>query len=511
MAAGLALFPFFRQALFVDDHAHFEQAERIAWTGGGPYSKTAGGLGWVKGQIPGEANGPVYLMAVGGLIRLLGDEVSVVRLALFPLHLAGVFSVYFLARRFVRRPFLASLVWLVSPHVWLTTNSLLVDAMLASLVSIGICLWVEGWERDSDLLLAGGAFFQGLSFLVKYTGLISIAVSLIWILLWSKRRFHGKSLWLSIPVGMGVGWFLWSRSFYGESHFLAVARGSLSFHGGDRWVTLAAFATATTPILALAGIKNLLTNKPARVGALGAFLAAGILAPFTDMITTFGLCALASLFVVALWPAAPDADRAPGEGWLRSWILLGVVGLWAARGWVCARYLVVIGIPLVLLSLQVLESWRFWGKIGRSALWGLIVYGGCLAAANFQQAAVDPWAIKEVQKKFGRDTSVQWFFPAATLSGLPYYGAKAGWRPLKPGEDIPPGGRLLLPARRLPKVFWPNTQGAAVLGTFSAPRGLPFRLLGSKAGFYGSIWGPRPFGFSLEPAEKFYIFESTHK
>jgi hypothetical protein len=341
--------------------------------------------------------------------------------------------------------------------------------------------------------------------------LLSVAVALAWILLASKRRIDRKSLWLIIPLGMGVGWFLWSRAFYGESHFLAVARGSLTFHGWNRWVTLAAFATATTPILALAGFRNLISSHPARVGALGALAAAGILAPFVDVWTTLTLCALASLFVAALWPVALGTDGGPGAAWLRSWIIVGLVGLWAARDWVCVRYLVIIGIPLVLLSLQVLESWRYWGRVCRSTLRGLIAYGGLLAVANFQQAAVDPWAIREVRRRFGGDAPSPWFFPASTLSGLPYYGAKSGWKPLKAGERIPPGGRLLLPAHRLPNAFWPNLQGAAVLGTFSAPRGLPVRLLGSKAGYYGSIWGPRPFGFSLEPVEKFYVFESPNE
>jgi hypothetical protein len=36
------------------------------------------------------------------------------------------------------------------------------------------------------------------------------------------KRLMFDLLWLIIPLGMGVGWFLWSRAFYGESHFLAV-------------------------------------------------------------------------------------------------------------------------------------------------------------------------------------------------------------------------------------------------------------------------------------------------
>lgn len=499
---ALALFPFSGRALFVDDHAHFQQAERWASTGGGPYARTETGMGWRVGGAPGEANGPVFFGLVGALINFLGNDPRLIRWALFPLHWAGLLVMVLLARRFVVHPVSAAMALLVSPHYWVTVNGLLVDALLAPLFMLAVGLWVEGWERDRPGWLFLSGLFQGLAFLTKYTGALAWPLVLVWSIGVSPRRSLKNLAWLMLPVGMSVSWFLFSRAQYGADHFSSVLAGSVARPDPERLVDLLAFAFALTPLVLVGGVRNLALRNPWAWGAVGGAGAVGLWAFGMGQRFVF------SVFLIALLGSAGIAGggKSRPTAWLRFWVLTGLGGLWLARGWVCARYLVVIGAPLVLLAFQSLETAVFWSRWRRPLLGGLALLGFWVAAVDYRQASVDSWAVDQSQQ--GVFTG-RWYAPAAVLSGLPYYAEKAGWGLLSPGERLPKGARLLLPTRTFPRAFWPSLEGTTARESMPSPGVSPFRVLGGGSGFYGSIWGPRFLGWGSGPSEIFYILEAS--
>jgi hypothetical protein len=67
-----------------------------------------------------------------------------------------------------------------------------------------------------------------------------------------------------------------------------------------------------------------------------------------------------------------------------------------------------------------------------------------------------------------------------------------------------------LPWRTLPRAFFPQVEEPKVLHRLTYRTWNPLRTLDSVsgAGFYGSIWGPLPFSFSLGPLEVYTLAHS---
>jgi hypothetical protein len=456
--AALSAAPFLGRPLFVDDHAHFEQAEDMARRWGRPYRTEPGTLGWAKGAGPGEANGPLYIYVVGALIRLLGDSPWRIHLALWPLHALGLLSFYRLAERCRAPPLWASLAWLATPHFFVTSVALLADSLLAPLFLTGLVLWMDGWESGRVRSLVAGGVVLGLTPLVKYTGVLAWAVAAGWSLLHPPSK-RGRWLYFLVPLGMGVVWEIVSRSLYGQGHFSAVAAGSFTWPRWDSLVTLFAFTVALTPV--------------------GAGL---IYVSRREVTDPLGL-------------------------WLWAWWGAGLAGLWVARGWVCARYFVVWGPAVILLVARGAQGHRMWPRVRVVLLGFSAALSAGLAVGDLLLARVSPRFVEEISAAHAGKTI---FYPAAMPTALGYYGERRGWKGLAPGEPAPSGGVVVLPAS-LSRAFWPGVEAVGEVKTVSYSGFWPFRTWWQRAGFYGSIWGPNPFGVSLRPLEIFYIVQTKDK
>jgi hypothetical protein len=136
-------------------------------------------------------------------------------------------------------------------------------------------------------------------------------------------------------------------------------------------------------------------------------------------------------------------------------------------------------------------------------------FSGLLASSDYVQAQVD--------QKAARDVETWWqlvnppfknaYYPAAELGGLSYY-LPHHWKPANPGDSLSDGDAALIPWRSLPPAFFPQLKAPQALARFVYRTRLPFRTLDSRsrAGFYGSIWGPLPFSISNDPIEVYTLF-----
>ena len=455
LIAGLAAFaPFVHRALFVDDHAHFSQA--IDWGAGSePLYKMASGLGWQAGQAPGEANPVLYFLYYGAFTHTFGAEEWKAHVAMWPWNFLALFSFFVLARRFTKHAVFAALLWLFTPHFWLTANSLLVDALVAPLLLASLAAWITGWDRRSSAWLVTAGILLGLVPLAKYTGLAAWPVAALWSVRYTKTWKDKRWGFGVIPVFIFAGWLVFTQVMYGQTHFWAVAGDRMAKPGFWHFVSIILFILGTTPALWSAMLSRLggRTQKP-------------------------------------------SADH-----FLWGWVFISVVVLWVAIPWICARYLVIVGPALVLLSVRLIENSR-WGQIPTFRTGVLIVtcgFGFLMAHADYSQADVDRQIARRVKEEKGT-------YPAAALSGLGFYLDSIRWRPAGPGETVQ--GDLLLPMRTLAPRFWPRPSGPIYekrrweYGTWN-----PLRVLDSRtgAGFYGSIWGPFPFTISKGPLETYVL------
>jgi hypothetical protein len=460
---ALALWlPFMGRPLFVDDHAHFQQAVERGRHPGRPYDEQ--GLGWRKGASPGEANPPLYFYLVGAVTRVAGEAPWISKLALLPLHLLGLWGFFGLARRWTRHPLWASVLWLTTPHHWVTANSLLLDALIAPIFLAGLRLWVDGWDVGQRRRLIGGALLLGLAPLVKYTAVLAwpVALGAAWVMGTHRRSL--RWLWLMIALVPIAAWMAWSGHIYGTTHLSAVAAESVVRFDGDRLSTLLIFFVAATPVV---------------IAGLAAFLRAG-----------------------------KNCDRVDAS--LALWIVVGLAGLLWARGWVCARYFVVVGPAAVLWSVRRMENagWADRRAVRVATAAVLTLIGGTMAAADYFQARVDVRAARDLESARARiapDAAGR--YPDALLSGLSVYLPADHWTPIAPHERPRDGDVIALSVRQLPSIFRPNIDGYEPAAAFPYSSPLPLRLQDGPtgAGWYGSIWGPKPFSFTRAPSEIYLL------
>jgi hypothetical protein len=351
---------------------------------------------------------------------------------------------------------------LTTPHHWLTANSLLLDSLLAPFFLIGLWGWISGWENRSCRRLAVGALFLGLTPLVKYTGYLAWGVAGLWTVLNGRARDR-RALWGLIPLALSAAWMAWSGRVYGGSHLAATAAASAAPFDFSRLRDLLVFFLVSTPV-ALVGL----------------------------------------------------AAVRPGRSWdrvdalLLAWLGAGLAGLLFARGWVCARYFVVVGPAAIFLSVRLLENAR-WAesRAFRAAALGILAASGAvLAAADYFQARVDKNAARDLESaRKANAPDAKGCYPAALLSGLSAYLPPDRWRPLDPGEKPSAGDVAAIPLRQLPRAFGPDVGDMRPAASFSYRSPLPVRLQDGPtgAGWYGSVWGHRPLSLTTEPVET-YLF-----
>ncbi|MBI4395777.1 MAG: glycosyltransferase family 39 protein [Elusimicrobia bacterium] len=502
------LLPFVGRPVFVDDHAHFKEAIDLAARPASPYRMGRGELGWEKGALPTESNPPLYFYFMAAVTKMAGPETWKAHLAMMPFHLLALLCFYRLARRYVRHALWATLLWFTAPHFWLTANSLLLDGLLAPFMLAGLVSWIKGWEEERPAWLAAGALLLGMAALVKYTGILSLAAAAIWTISEGRNKTSFRWLFLLIPAVLLTGWMFWTRALYGESHLLATAKASVMLPSMDQVISLMTFSSGSTTGLLLALLWFLTARRRMGLAVLGAALMGGAALGWgipVGLQIGFWMGAFL-LWLFFIYPG--KATR--GWSFLILWAGVGLAGLLGARGWLCARYFVIVGPTLVLLTVMGLENrasaWMESRNFRWTALAFLTLLGGMLALADSARARVDVETARAVEEWAGQNgagTTVH--YPSALLSGLSHYLDEKTGRPLDPGAPTRPGDVIVLPERSLPRAFFPQITNPSLLARWEFRTWNPLRTLDSpsRAGFYGSIWGPLPFSFSLGPLEVF--------
>jgi hypothetical protein len=338
-------------------------------------------------------------------------------------------------------------------------------------------------------------------------------VAALWVLMTRSDKRSWKWAWALLPAGVFVAWEVGSQHLYGAGHFGAVAKSRMVIPGPEKFLTLAAFISATTPCLFIPVFASIVGRVDGRrrwiVGGLAAATLAITIFVYPPLSIGVQLGLWSAVFVA--WILLLDPGDASGR-WLFAWLLLGLIGLAVALDWVCARFLVIHSAPLILLSVRSVEAKFSRLTDSRSFRAGsfvvLTVYGLAVASADFSQARVDwraaRWAEAWEQKL---DHPGRAYYPGAALGGLGYYLRADRWQGLPPGAEVPKGSLLLIPRRTLPSFFLPEVSRAHVVAILEFRSWNPIRVFGSavRAGFYGSVWGALPVAFSSAPLETYQL------
>lgn len=456
LASLAAFLPFIDKPLFVDDHAIFEQARALVHQPTIPYRMESGMLGWEKGRDVGEDNPPVLFYGLAATIKFFGDEPWKSRVATIPLQILGFLAFYAIARRYVRHALWATLLLLVTPHLWVTSNSLLVDSILGPVMWIGLYAWMRLWETGKPSWGIAASLFIAMAPLVKYTGFLIWGVAVLWVLLEHRQWRSWRWLWLLIPSFIFCAWLIYSQHLYGTDHFSAVAGTRMTFPKITNLFTVLAFVCATTP---------------------------------------------------CLWLIIPAISCRPGW-FLGLWVVMGILGLTVALGWTCARFYVIISAPLVLLSVKTLEESKpKWvdAHFFRYGVLGLLTaFGALVMHADWTRARIEKeaalWANQWIIENQWKGNA---YYPGATRTGLSAYLDNRSWKAATPQQMLEAGELLLVAQRGLPRHFLPAPKDVQLLSAKEFHTWNPVRLVDtpSRVGWYGSVWGPYPIAFSNQVLE----------
>src|SRR5207248_629970 len=105
--------PFVRRAYFVDDFYFVTMAKGILQHPARPYdflSDDAGiaNVAWERGKAPRMVNPPLFHYFLAGVMAVWGDAVWKLRTASLVFPLISLYAVYFLGKRFVKKPLSAA-------------------------------------------------------------------------------------------------------------------------------------------------------------------------------------------------------------------------------------------------------------------------------------------------------------------------------------------------------------------------------------------------------------------
>jgi hypothetical protein len=527
--AGLALLvlcttvPFLQRAYFVDDYYHVTMAKGLLAHPLRPYdfySDDAGHhvIAWERGAAPRMVNPPLFHYYLAAILKVFGGRLRVLRASTLPLSIISVWCVYFLGKRFTARPGLAAALMALTPAYWLTSYSLLIDSGLMPLFLASLLVFFKALDRRKagPAMLAG--LLMGLTLLVKYSGVLVVAVALLWQLSARDRRrwLPGYAAYI-VCCGVLLAWGFWNIAAYGRMHLLAtLPRGvhGLSFLAwSGKLLVVSAFFSGGT-IFVLGGYPLLAVTRRKVLAAVIAFV--GLLTVI--FVSSYGgfSWSQAAMFAVEAGGTAAFllAAQHARQRFLLWWLVLGLAELTVMMPWTAARYFLIVLPPAVWLFIDAFDRERLSRWIIPFAE-ATALFGACLAYADYAQAGVIrklEWALtanSPAFEKLAPRSSNKWYFLADTFDGAQPYIEPLGWESVFPNQNFSRGD-LFLRARYRKSSWWavPHPERFEWLARFVYDSRLPLRVMDvpASAGFYASCWGALPFTVTKDPLEEFDLY-----
>ena len=539
---GALLAPFATKAFHVDDPLYLWGARHILSEPLRPYDFSVNWAGNPEISMWRETKNPplmCYWLAAG--IALFGERELPLHLWALPFALLAAVSMYFLARRHVKRPLWPTLALIVCPGFLVSATSVMADVPALALLLAGYVLFIEGVERRWPVLAALGALALGAAALTKYMAIGGVGLAALSVLL--RRRGDLRALlWLLVPVGLFTLWGLYGVLTHGQPHFAQATGFSMQHMGG---LSLTARGIAALSFIGGCAVWPIVLAwpmlKPKK--GTGTFFAQhpkGLQAKCT---CTFFRCAGAAIVAAACCAAValvgsrlyPTGATLPWQGHVTLFFFVfgGAAGIWLAvaglrkreegrltlslwlfgvlifavfLNWmVNARTILFLLPPLAILSWQAMESWSCRGSrvlggaaIGLSAAVSLLMALTDLRMANSYRTIASQIAYAE-----GRV-----LFPSHW--GFQYYMERRGFLPM----DFRHGGM-----RREDLIVTAEiaTASSAWFGLMNQLQLVsveemfwPLRLHTmdpwSGSGFYASYYGPLPYGVGSAMLERFRFY-----
>jgi 4-amino-4-deoxy-L-arabinose transferase-like glycosyltransferase len=239
---------------------------------------------------------PLVIYYASLIISLFGENELLLHLSyvIFPL-IAGL-SMYFLSKRFSRKPLLATLLMIATPIFVVTSNSLALDLPVFSFILLGLFLFIRGVDTDNKKLLIVSSVIAGLAIMVKYNAVLLICLMVLYSLL--NRKFYSLRYLLITAVIITI-YFAHNYYFYGTIHLFQSVLPWLIIGKG---VTSGIIPWATTTITLI--VSNL--NHIGGVSIFTPFLVIPFLKSRRNLLLLLILFIISIILAVALYFASSE-------------------------------------------------------------------------------------------------------------------------------------------------------------------------------------------------------------
>ncbi len=514
--------PFLDRAYFVDDSYFVEIATWLETHPQLPYHFRAddAGLqnrGWEENGFVRMVNPLVHHYYLAFIMKLGGANERALR---FGCVLLGCFSALFifgLARRLTENPLLATLLTLVTPAMWLTSYSLLIDSTMVFFAFGALYFFVRATEslvpKAIFHLLASGVFC-GLAILSKYPAIFVVPLMLVWLLL---RRKKLPQPWLHVlPIVLGILFLLlysvWTARLYGRPHILAASARMVHVFGWAKFFIFFVFLSGALLVPLFSWIVAPFRTRVLMITmiVLATFLLASRWGGFSVLQGfLLGLWLVTSFLFVGMFADLYKRWVYPRDHFLAVWLVGFIAMMLLIMDWVAARYYCLVAPAVVFVVVRTLEIHFRERAIAllRLLIGFVCVASAALAYADYKQAAPSRALVSELQQK-GFSGGPRHFFlgDSFTMSYL----KQQGWVPCFPETEFQIGDWILSKDVTMPLVWFARKPvGLREIARFEYPSRFPVRVMDytGSAGFYASVWGALPFTFTSGPLERFHIYE----
>lgn len=188
--------PFSNKAYHIDDTAFLYVADQIARDPIRPYSFQ---LEWLSDTKSGTEifDTPLVPYYVALISWIFTRSEFVLHTSFIIFHIIAGLSFYFIAKKFIKKPLIATLILLSTTTFLVSSHSVMLDVPMLSLFLLAVVLFIYGVDKDRHSFLFFGSIIAGFAYLAKPNGIILIPLLSLYCFLNKKSKYI---LYQIIPI-----------------------------------------------------------------------------------------------------------------------------------------------------------------------------------------------------------------------------------------------------------------------------------------------------------------------
>ena len=240
----LALLPFVNKAFHIDDPLVLYPVQQILKSPLHPFDFDVNWYGLPQSMWE-LTNPPFIFYYLAPAVAIFGEKEAWLHLSYLIFAVIAGIAIYFLGKRFTKRPLLSALLLIATPAFLVTATSIMPDIPFLALYLLAVIIYIQAQDRESTPLAIFSGVLIGLACLTKYTGLTLIPLLLLYSLL-KRRRLSQTAIALGLGLILFGLWCWYSKVFYGHLQPIEVCQyfnfgkeailrktlGTLSYIGG---------------------------------------------------------------------------------------------------------------------------------------------------------------------------------------------------------------------------------------------------------------------------------------